>query len=161
MASQRRVTVTGPAAPGPSGILIAPLSGLECVWYRVAAQSWQVHGDDHHWRQVVGHQRGSPLTVGDVLLDAQLASQWHELVVLEELQVRQPPTPAQAPMLHKLAGIGLVPPDELARKANAFDSLAWKVTEHAIRPGQPVEATGKIVTRRGQRILRRPWFSFA
>ena len=154
------MTVTGHAAPGPDGTLTSPLSAVECVWYRVAAQSWQVHGDDHHWRPVVGAQRGNPFRLGDVLVRAELATESAELVVLEEVQVRRPPTRAQAPMLHRLAALGLVPGDEMARKANAFDSLAWQVTEHVIRPGQSLTAHGKLVTRRGQAVLRQPLWSW-
>ncbi|WP_117214775.1 hypothetical protein [Allorhizocola rhizosphaerae] len=138
--------MSGPA-DGP--ILLAPLSQTECVWYRIGAESWQVHGDAHHWRQVVGLQRGS-LRVGEVEVSVDLVQP--ELTVLEEVRVLKQPSPQEAPMLHRLAALGHVPPDELARKANAFDTLAWKVTEHVIRPGQPIEATG--VLRRGR--LRKP-----
>ncbi len=151
MASQRRVT--GRAF---GDILAAPLSGVDCVWYRVAAESWQVHGDAHHWRPVVGLQRGS-LTVDGVLVDVELVTPSPELVVIEEVRVLKEPTPEEAPMLHKLAALGHVPPDELGRKANAFDTLAWKVTEHVIRPGQPIEATGRLS--RGR--LRKPFWDKA
>lgn len=150
------MTVSGVAAPGLDGILSAPLSGLECVWYRVRAHSWQVHGDAHHWRPVVGTQRGNPFAVGDVLVDASLA--FPETVVEEEVRVRRPPSAAQAPMLHRLAGLGLLPADELRRNANAFDELAWRVTEEIIRPGGEVRARGKLVTRRGKATLRRSFF---
>ena len=59
-------------------------------------------------------------------------------------------------MLHRLFEIGLVPADELARGANAFDELAWRVTEEIIRPGREMLVRGKLVTRRGQATLRRP-----
>lgn len=137
-------------------MLGAPLSGLECVWYRVRAVSWQVHGDAHHWRPVVGRQRGNPFAVGDLLVSAELAV--FETVVEEEIRVRRPPLAAEAPMLHRLAALGLLPADELKRTANAFDELAWRVTEEIIRPGFMVEARGKLVTRRGQATLRRPLF---
>jgi len=61
-------------------------------------------------------------------------------------------------MLHRLAALGLLPADELRRTANAFDELAWRVTEEIIRPGALVEARGRLVTRRGQATLRRPLF---
>lgn len=156
MASQRGVSISGPAGPGPEGMLSGPLSGLECVWYRVRAHSWQVHGDAHHWRPVVGTQRGDPFAVGSVLVDARLAV--GETVVEEEVRVRKPPSAAQAPMLHRLAELGLVPADELRRGANAFDELAWRVTEEIVRPGQELSVRGKLVTRRGRLTLRRPWF---
>ncbi len=54
------------------------------------------------------------------------------------------------------AGTGLVPPDEVARKASLLDALAWKVTEPAVRLGQHVGAHGRLATRRGQRELRWP-----
>lgn len=155
MASQRRVTVSGPAQAGPDGVLIAPLSGLECVFYRIGAESWQVHSDAHHWRPVVGLSCGAPVVDG-VVISRDLVE--GELVVCEELRVRKPPGRAEAPMLHRLAELGLLPSDELSRKANAFDTLAWKVTEHIIRPRHAVEATGKLVTRRGRRELRRPFW---
>lgn len=137
-------------------MLSAPLSGLECVWYRVRAHSWQVYGDAHHWRPVVGAQRGNPFAVGEVLVDASLASP--EMVVEEEVRVRRPPSAVEAPMLHRLAELGLVPVDELRRNANAFDELAWRVTEEVIRPGRELWLRGKLVTRRGQATLRRPLF---
>jgi len=137
-------------------MLSAPLSGLECVWYRVRAVSWQVHGDAHHWRPVVGTQRGNPIAVGELLVHAELALP--EPVVEEEIRVRRPPAESEAPMLHRLAALGLLPADELRRTANAFDELAWRVTEEIIRPGALVEARGRLVTRRGQATLRRPLF---
>lgn len=150
------MTVSGPAAPGPEGLLRAPLSGLECVWYRVRAHSWQVHGDAHHWRPVMGSQRGNPFAVGSVLVDASLASS--EIVVEEAVRVRKPPTALEAPMLHRLFESGLLPADEIRRGANAFDELAWRVTEEIIRPGREMLVRGKLVTRRGQATLRRPLF---
>jgi hypothetical protein len=156
MASQRRVTISGPAAPGPEGLLLAPLSGLECVWFRVRAHSWQVHADAHHWRPVVGTQRGNPFAVGSVLVEASLASP--ETVVEEEVRGRKTPTGLEAPMLHRLFERGLLPSDELKRGANAFDELAWRVTEEIIRPGREMLIRGKLVTRRGQATLRRPLF---
>ena len=137
-------------------MLKAPLSGLECVWYRVRAHSWQVHGDAHHWRPVVGAQRGNPFAVGSVLIDASLAES--ETVVEEEVRVRTPPSELEAPMLHRLFESGLLPADELGRRANAFDELAWRVTEEIIRPGREMRLRGKLVTRRGQATLRRPLF---
>lgn len=141
-------------------MLTAPLSGLECVWYRLRAHSWQVHGDAHHWRPVMGTQRGNPFAVGSVLVDASLAASETaaEIVVEEEVRVRKPPTPLEAPMLHRLFETGLLPPDELKRGANAFDELAWRVTEEVIRPGREIWVRGKLVTRRGQTTLRRPLF---
>lgn len=158
MASQRGVTVTGPAAPGPDGMQIAPLSAVECVWYRVRAVSWQVHGDAHHWRPVVGRQRGTP-SVGEVLVAADLLDLIDpETVIEEQVRTRRPPTPAEAPMLHRLFELGLLPADELKRSANAFDELAWRVTEEVIRPGSTILARGRLVTRGGQATLRRPLF---
>ncbi|HEX6684398.1 MAG TPA: hypothetical protein VF062_16470 [Candidatus Limnocylindrales bacterium] len=156
MASQRGVTVTGPAAPGPDGLLSAPLSGLECVWYRVRAVSWQVHGDAHHWRPVVGRQRGTPIVVGEVRVAADLVEP--ETVVEEEVRARRPPAPGEAPMLYRLFELGLLPADELKRTANAFDELAWRVTEEIIRPGSAIVARGKLVRRGGHATLRRPLF---
>lgn len=153
MASQRGVTVAGPAAPGPHGLLTAPLSGVECVWYRVRASSWQVYGDDHHWRPVLGSMRGSPLTVDGVLVDASLVRP--ETSVTEETRIRRAPTAEEAPMLHRLAELGMLPQDELRRRANAFDELAWLVTEEIIRAGVWLEARGRLVTRRGRSQLRR------
>ena len=137
-------------------MLKAPLSGLECVWYRVRAHSWQVHGDAHHWRPVMGTQRGDPFAVGTVLVEARLACP--ETVVKEETRSRKAPSELEAPMLHRLFRIGLVPADELARGANAFDELAWRVTEESIRPGREMLVRGRLVTRRGRVTLRRPLF---
>lgn len=158
MASQRGITISGPAGPGPEGMLRAPLSDLECVWYRVRAHSWQVHGDSHHWRPVVGTQRGNPFAVGAVLVDASLAGS--DTVVEEEVRVRKPPSEMEAPMLHRLFSLGLLPWDELTRGANAFDELAWRVTEELIRPGREMLVRGRLVTRRGQATLRRPLFGW-
>jgi hypothetical protein len=160
------MTISGPAGPGPEGLLSAPLSGLECVWYRVRAHSWQVHGDAHHWRPVVGTQRGNPFAVGTVLVDAALASAEAavetavETVVKEDVRARKPPSAQQAPMLHRLFDLGLLPGDELERGANAFDELAWRVTEEIIRPGREMRLRGRLVTRRGQATLRRPLFGW-
>ena len=137
-------------------MLRAPLSGLECVWYRIRAHSWQVHGDAHHWRPVVGTQRGNPFAVGTVLVDASLAD--FETVVEEDVRARKAPSALAAPMLHRLFDLGLLPGDELQRGANAFDELAWRVTEEIIRPGREMRMRGKLVTRRGQATLRRPLF---
>lgn len=137
-------------------MLKAPLSGLECVWYRVRAHSWQVHGDAHHWRPVMGTQRGNPFAVGSVLVDASLVD--FETVVEEDVRARKAPSESEAPMLHRLFDLGLLPADELARAANAFDELAWRVTEEVIRPGREMRVRGKLVTRRGQATLRRPLF---
>ncbi|HZM78138.1 MAG TPA: hypothetical protein VFC19_20650 [Candidatus Limnocylindrales bacterium] len=139
-------------------MLRAPLSGLECVWYRVRAHSWQVHGDAHHWRPVVGIQRGNPFAVGSVLVDAELAES--ETVVEEEVRGRKAPSEPEAPMLHRLFGLGLLPGDELKRGANAFDELAWRVTEEIIRPAREMSVRGKLVTRRGRATLRRPLFGW-
>jgi hypothetical protein len=158
MASQRGVTISGAAAPGPHGLLTAPLSGVSCVWYHIKAESWQVHADAHHWRPVVGLHRGSPFRIGEVLVSA--SPEPAETVVVEEVRVRRPPTEAEAPMLHRLARLGLLPGDELRRSANAFDVLAWRVTERVIRPGQPAQARGRLVTRRGTRMLKPPFWTF-
>lgn len=158
MASERGVTISGPAGPGPEGLLSAPLSGLQCVWYRVRAHSWQVHGDAHHWRPVVGTQRGNPFAVGEVLVDACLAES--ETVVEEDVRTRKAPSALEAPMLHRLFELGLLPGDELERGANAFDELAWRLTEEVIRPGREMRVRGRLVTRRGQATLRRPLFGW-
>jgi hypothetical protein len=113
-----------------------------------------VHSDAHHFRPVVGLQRGNPFAVDDVLVSAELTEP--ETVVAEEVHGRRPPAQAEAPMLHRLARLGLLPPEELGRKANAFDVLAWRVTEEVIRPGQPIEARGRLVTRHGRKRLRAP-----
>lgn len=139
-------------------MLRAPLSNLECVWYRVRAHSWQVHSDAHHWRPVVGTQRGNPFAVGAVLIEASLADA--ETVVQEEVRVRKAPSELEAPMLYRLFELGLLPGDELRRGANALDELAWRVTEELIRPGREMLIRGRLVTRRGQATLRRPLFGW-
>jgi hypothetical protein len=117
-----------------------------------------VHADAHHWRPVVGAQRGNPFAIGSVLVDAALASP--EVIVEEEVRVRKPPTELEAPMLHRLFACGLLPADEYRRGANAFDELAWRVTEEIIRPGREMLVRGRLVTRRGQATLRRPLFGW-
>jgi len=106
----------------------------------------------------VGIQRGNPFAVGSVLVDAELAES--ETVVEEEVRGRKAPSEPEAPMLHRLFGLGLLPGDELKRGANAFDELAWRVTEEIIRPAREMSVRGKLVTRRGRATLRRPLFGW-
>nr|PZN11518.1 MAG: hypothetical protein DIU75_24205 [Mycolicibacterium hassiacum] len=70
-----RVEVTGEAAPGPDGLLTAPLSGTPCVWYRTSIarmyEKWETDRNGNR-RQVSGRnilcdQRSSePFLVTDV-----------------------------------------------------------------------------------------------
>jgi hypothetical protein len=101
----------------------------------------------------LGSVRGSPVTVDGLLVDASLVRP--ETSVTEETRIRRAPTAEEAPMLHRLADLGMLPQDELRRRANAFDDLAWLVTEEIIRAGVWLEARGRLVTRRGRSQLRR------
>jgi hypothetical protein len=56
-----RVAVGGITAPGPDGMVTAPLSGVECVWYRVSVTRPLVRGDSTDEDVLVDHVAGDPI----------------------------------------------------------------------------------------------------
>jgi hypothetical protein len=56
-----RVAVGGVTAPGPDGMVTAPLSGVECVWYRVRVTRSFARGDSTDTDVLVDHAAGDPI----------------------------------------------------------------------------------------------------
>ncbi|GAB2458145.1 hypothetical protein [Jatrophihabitans fulvus] len=58
------VTVSGTAAPGPGGVLTAPLSGRPCVWYRALVVDFAPFSP-LQWQSVAGTPRLPPVIGSD------------------------------------------------------------------------------------------------
>jgi hypothetical protein len=142
----RRHTVTGPLAPGPSGLLVSPLTGRECVWYRLRVESWQARADPHHRETVCLVRRGDPFRVMDTLVGADLirGAGAPVEVVAETVVVKRPPTREQAPLLHALVDQGFIPEAALNRRAHLLDELVWETSETLLQPGRQVSVSGRM-----------------
>jgi hypothetical protein len=146
----RRAAVAGETAAGPEGSLISPLSGATCVWFRLRVESWQAHADPHHRQTVCLLRQGSIFSVlgeaGRQLVSADIIRAQGPPVttIVENMRVKRPPTPAQAPLLHALVDRGLVPASALGRRAHLLDELVWETTESYLLPGQRVAAHGRL-----------------
>ncbi len=142
----RRATVTGLTAPGPEGLLVSPLTGRPCVWFRVRVESWQAHGDLHHRDTICLLRKGNPFAVGETLVHADVIRSDGPPVatVVETVQGKRPPTPDEAPFLHALVTLGHVPALALGRRAHLLDELIWQTTESCLPPGEHLAAEGRL-----------------
>jgi hypothetical protein len=140
-----RVAVSGVTAPGPAGMLTAPLSGKPCVWYRVnvghTSESADSRDDVTSWSRTAGHPTAVDDGTGRVLLSRWLLDRALDGdspgLVKRSLATRDPIEVAQH--LAVLQARGLLPArklDELAR----YDEL-W-VAEAVVRAGREVVAVG-------------------
>jgi hypothetical protein len=153
----RRVAVQGKTAPGRAGLLTAPLSQQECVWYRV--QIWDEHrfsfGSDERAIQdlALEHAASDLIAVADetgtvhlspALLTRSLPGYTGSLVESswtgEPVQAHDPGSPAGSD-LDKLAERGIIMPDALIRQLDHPRASVW-ATEAIVRPARPIVALG-------------------
>jgi hypothetical protein len=132
-------TVEGPVS-GSS--LTAPLSGVECVWFKVRVESWQAHKDLHHRDTVYLHRSTEPVLVGDVRVSPRLIDGL--VKVQETVTGKRPPTAAEAPLLYALTDRGLIEPATLARRAHLLDEIVWETTEFVLCRGDILTARGRL-----------------
>jgi hypothetical protein len=141
--------------------LTAPLSGLDCVWYKLRVESWQANGAPHHRETVYLFHTSEPVLVGQTPVSAGLVT--GSDTAIETVTGKRPPTRVQAPFLFQLADIGLFPEQALTRRAHVLDEIVWQTTEVTLRPGTRVTARGRV-SRRGllqPAVFRRSYFANA
>lgn len=124
--------------------LTAPLSGVECVWFKVRVDSWQANKDLHHRDTVYLQRSAEPVVIGDVKVSSRLLG--GELALTELVSGKRPPTRDEAPLLHMLKDCGCITPKELARRAHLLDEIVWETTEYVLRPGDFARARGRLTS---------------
>ncbi|WP_020525760.1 hypothetical protein [Catelliglobosispora koreensis] len=131
-------TVSGPVS-GTS--LTAPLSAVECVWFKVRVDSWQAHKDLHHRDTVYFSRSAEPFFIGDVPVSPSLAE--GTVSVTETFTGKRPPSAEETPLLHLLASRGLIDPKALHRRAHLLDEIVWETTEYVLTPGTALTVRGR------------------
>jgi hypothetical protein len=122
--------------------LTAPLSGVECVWFKVRVDSWQAHKDLHHRDTVYLHRSGEPVVIGDVRVSPRLLG--GEAALTELVSGKRAPTRDEAPFLHLLKDRGCLTPKQLARRAHLLDEIVWETTEYVLLAGAQATARGRL-----------------
>jgi hypothetical protein len=156
-----RVAVSGVTAPGPAGMLTAPLSGKPCVWYRVNV-GWTSdgeHGPDDvtAWSRVEGNPTAVDDGTGRVLvsrwlLDRSVDGEDEPGLVKRSLSTREP-VEVDA-HLELLRARGVLPARKLAELAR-YDER-W-VAEGVVRAGRDVVAVGfRWRSRHGPMLVPHP-----
>lgn len=144
-------TVYGRTGPGPEGMLRAPLSGEECVWYRIEVS----HLDDGVHRMYSG-TRGAVINLtdasGSILVEAELLQKAiydhdrSDPVIIETLVEGTQYSPSigfqPGSALESLFRQGIIRPDMLSTSTSEFTTI---VTEHIARPWQQLLVMGRVV----------------
>jgi hypothetical protein len=144
----RRVAVIGQAAPGARGMLTAPLSQRDCVWYRLSLWCETRHEDG--WRDTMvsvyrsddvirlEQEDGSVLVSADLLGEklpgatgSPMESPWAEL--------RADPAIEDPSGFDQLRKLGLIPPQALAAGTRP---RGFSAEEELIAAGQPLVVLG-------------------
>jgi hypothetical protein len=153
----RRVTVQGRTVAGPEGVLTAPLSREECVWYRV--RIWYDYWDARHevntdsmaWERAGG---GDEVRLDDstgvVLVSSDLL--WRDLPSSDRSPIESPwsddTTSGVSSGLNALRRLGLIHSDAYRQQPTSF-----RVEEKLVRPDQPVVALGRPRRENGEIVL--------
>jgi len=150
----RHAAVSGVTAPGPAGLVAAPLSGVSAVYYRVDV--WRRYklspaddGPDIREFRVFGLDSATPFTLADaggsVLVDPGLIAGLGdhdrpptEVTAVEETRCDAQPGRPYGPHLETLVRRGLVPPDAV----ELVGTEAFRVQETVVRPHRQVIVVG-------------------
>ncbi|WJK34322.1 hypothetical protein [Solwaraspora sp. WMMA2065] len=156
-AAAERVAVVGRTVAGPDGPVQAPLSGIDCVWYRVVVARQDTIGSNEGVGSVELYTTSGgtgPIPVVDgpqslpLHVAAELAGQalvpWagalFETSVTEYTErTRSDPVPP-SPRLAELQRSGAISPEQLRPRR---DTRGFMVTEDVVRAGRPVLAIGR------------------
>jgi hypothetical protein len=175
-AGTRPVHLSGASGPGPRGLVTAPVSGIECVWYRDRVyrlyQSSRWQDGANGWEQVparaeeqVWEGGSGPFALrdesGSVLLDPVMVDRRtttrgypkEEAVDDRREEGPEPKNYTYGPV-GVLASSGLLP----ARFLDGFAgpgarTYGYRVTEEVIRPGLSFHVFGVAAQRGGQPIM--------
>jgi hypothetical protein len=153
----RQVAVQGETAPGMAGMLMAPLSLQECVWYRV--QIWDEHrfslgSDERSVRNLAFEHTASDMIavadatgtvhVSSVLLTRSLPGYTGSLVESswtgEPVHAHDAGSPHSSDLV-KLAERGIIMPDALTQQLDRPKTSVW-ATEAIVRHRKPMVALG-------------------
>ncbi len=160
----RRMAVYGETAPGPAGLVVAPLTGVEAVWFRTMVYTVDSSGDppltstEVLWEQSAGDPFGVADGTGTAAVSARLLQAAVDDPRLSAwAQTRLPvahdgPTPVRtlvgekttSPRRHgrwlqDLIDRGLVPADAARRVERVW------VVEQVVPPGLPLHVIGRPV----------------
>jgi hypothetical protein len=131
-----RVAVGGVTAPGPDGVVTAPLSGVECVWYRLRVTRSYSRGDSVHTESLLDLVGGDP--VG-------LVNRSDKILVSSDLFYRA---------LLGTESPGLI---EYPRLAGDVDSQLWTLRERGLLTRDPWRtkeiSIEEALVRGGRRIV--------
>ncbi len=175
-AGTRPVHLSGASSPGPRGLVTAPVSGIECVWYRdrvyrrYEGSRW--HDGGNGWEQVatraeeqVWEGGSGPFALRDesgaVLLDPVVVDRrtttrgYPKENPVDDLREEgpEPGNYAYGPV-GVLTAAGLLPAGFLDGFAGPdARTSGYRVTEEIIRPGLPFHVFGVAALRDGQPVM--------
>lgn|GEM_PF-2054778 len=152
-----RVAVVGRTVAGPGGLVPAPLSGIDCVWYRIVVIRQDTVGSNEgvgSFELYTTSGGTDPIPVVDgpqtlllhvtVELAGQALAPWagslFEVSVTEHTaRTRSDPVPP-APRLAELQRSGAIGPEQLRP---GRDTRGFMVAEYVVRADRPVLAIGR------------------
>lgn len=175
-AGSRPVHLSGTSSPGPRGLVTAPVSGIECVWYRdrvyrlYESSRWQDGADA--WEQVATRaqeqvweggsgsfalrdESGSVL-LDPVMVDRRTTTRGYpkEDAVDDRREEGPEPRNYTCGPVGVLTSSGLLPAGFLGGFAGPeARTFGYRVTEEVIRPGVPFHVFGVAAQRNGQPIM--------
>jgi hypothetical protein len=175
-AGTRPVHLSGASSPGPRGLVTAPVSGIECVWYRdrvyrlYESTRWENGADG--WEQVptrvqeqVWEGGSGPFALRDesasvlldpVVVDRRTTTRGYPKEEAVDDQREEGPEPRNYEYgpVGVLTSSGLLPTRFLDGFAGAeARTFGYRVTEEVIRPGLPFHVSGVAAQRDGQPVM--------
>lgn len=174
-AGSRPVHLSGASSPGPRGLVTAPVSGIECVWYRdrvyrlYESSRWQDGADG--WEQVatrvqeqVWEGGSGPFALRDesgsvllhpVVIDRRTTRGYPKEEAVDDQREEGPePRNYEYGPVGVLTSSGLLPAGFLGRFAGPeARTFGYRVTEEVIRPGVPFHVFGVAAQRDGQPVM--------